>query len=44
MDECVNEFNAITDELGRVKQAQAYGAHLGMYSRPAGGMACVRIW
>jgi multiple sugar transport system substrate-binding protein len=30
MDQCVTEFNAITDELGRDKQVQAYRAHLGM--------------
>jgi len=30
MDKCVAEFNAITDELGRDKQVQAYRAHLGM--------------
>ncbi|MBA2597717.1 MAG: extracellular solute-binding protein [Chloroflexia bacterium] len=30
MDQCVTEFNAITDELGREKQVQAYRAHLGM--------------
>ena len=30
MDQCVTEFNAITDELGRDKQVQAYRSHLGM--------------
>jgi hypothetical protein len=30
MDQCVTEFNAITDELGREDQVKAYRAHLGM--------------
>lgn len=30
MDQCVKDFNAITDELGRDKQVKAYRAHLGM--------------
>jgi multiple sugar transport system substrate-binding protein len=30
MDQCVTDFNGITDELGREKQIQAYRAHLGM--------------
>ena len=30
MDQCVTEFNAITDELDRAKQVEAYRSHLGM--------------
>lgn len=30
MDQCVVEFNGITDELGREDQVKAYRAHLGM--------------
>jgi len=30
MDQCVTEFNSITDELDRAKQVQAYRSHLGM--------------
>jgi multiple sugar transport system substrate-binding protein len=30
MDDCADEFNAITEELGRDNQVQAYRAHLGM--------------
>lgn len=30
MDKCAEEFNKITDELGRDKQIAAYKAHLGM--------------
>jgi multiple sugar transport system substrate-binding protein len=30
MDQCVKDFNGITDELGRDKQIAAYHAHLGM--------------
>jgi len=36
MDDCANEWNAITDELGRDAQVQAYGAHLGLMQQAAG--------
>ena len=30
MDQCVEEFNGITDQLGRQVQIEAYAAHLNL--------------